>query len=139
MTGKTVTAKTVEDFFLADDLEAAGKAQLADWVRTSPHEDVDTERDGLLRVLGRWAETSAASDPVKKQDLALSDRLEAFGCDVIADEIRSAESHDDVACLVMGYRELLEKASESLSELLDVVRAADEANFQLWQRGEEHS
>jgi hypothetical protein len=127
---------TVQDLFLIDDLEAAGKAQLADWVRTASREDVERERDGLLRILGRWAETSEASDPVRKRDLALSDRLEALGCKTIASQIRDADSHDDIACMVMGWRELLERASESLGgDLLELMKAADEANFDEWQRG----
>ncbi len=46
-----MTAKTVEDLFLADDLEAAGMPAVADWVRTHPSEDVDRERAALLRQL----------------------------------------------------------------------------------------
>jgi hypothetical protein len=114
----------LEDLFLADDLEADGMPDCADWVRTSPHEEVLRERDGLLRGLGRYGETSdALADPNRRQDLELSDRLEALGCDLLAEEIRMA-THDEVGSLVMSLHQLLVRASSSAQvagELLELV------------------
>lgn len=74
------------------------------------------------------------------EDLFLADDLSRLGCGSIADEIRTTKTQDDVACLVMGLRELLERASdspESLSELLALVTAADEANLAAWRAAQE--
>jgi len=50
-----MTAKLVEDLFLADDLEAvSGPGGIADWVREASTEEVDRVRAGLLRVLSYW-------------------------------------------------------------------------------------
>ncbi len=120
-----MTAKTVEDLILADDLEAAGMPQIADWVRTHSHDDVDRERDGFLRALGRSAETSEASDPATRQGLELADRLDALRCVAMADQVRSiAQKADDLAWWLVGCHELLKAASkgpEALSELLELT------------------
>ncbi len=120
-----MTAKTVEDLFLADDLEAAGMPQVADWVRTHSHDDVDRERDGLLRALGRSAETSDASDPATRQALELADRLDGLRCVALADQVRSiAQKPDDLGWWLVGCHELLETAAkgpEALSELLELT------------------
>ena len=47
-----MTAKLVEDLFLADDLEAVGGGLVAEWIREAPsHEAVEEIRSGLLRML----------------------------------------------------------------------------------------
>jgi hypothetical protein len=47
-----VTAKLVEDLFLADDLEARGLWSVAEWIREAKtHEQVKEIRAGVLRVL----------------------------------------------------------------------------------------
>ena len=47
-----MTAKLVEDLFLADDLETAGSPDLAEWIRSAAtHEEVEEIRTGLLRLL----------------------------------------------------------------------------------------
>lgn len=116
---------TVEDLFLAADLEAAGMPQVADWVRTHSHDEVDRERDGLLRALGRSAETSEASDPATRQALELADRLDALRCVAMAYQVRSiAQKPEDLAWWLVGCHELLEKAAEgpeALSSLLELT------------------
>lgn len=114
----------VEDLFLADDLEAADMPGIAEWVRTSPHEHVERERDGLLRVLGRYAETSAGSDPARRQVLALSDRLHALGCNALADQVREAQEPGELAWWLIGCHDAIEKAAEdpeALRELLELT------------------
>jgi hypothetical protein len=50
--GWSMTAKRVEDFFLADDLEAIGYGPLAAEIRsTETHEDVEHIEAQLLRLL----------------------------------------------------------------------------------------
>jgi hypothetical protein len=46
-----ISMRSIEDFFLADDLEAGGMGTLADWVLTHSHEEVERWRAGLYRVL----------------------------------------------------------------------------------------
>jgi hypothetical protein len=67
------------------------------------------------------------------EDLFLAADLDRLDCGAMADQIRSAKTHDDVACLVMACRELLEQASAS-PELLALVVAADETNFEEMER-----
>ena len=109
----------------SDLVEAADMPQLADWVRTHSHGEVDRERDGLLRVLGRSAETSEASDPVTRQALELADRLDVLRCVALADQVRSiAQKPDDLAWWLVGCHGLLvaaAKGPEVLSELLELT------------------
>lgn len=135
-----MTATTVEDLFLADDLQAAGMLECADWVRTHSHELVEPERDGLYRGIGRWSNTSAATDAGRKRDLLLSDRLDAIGCGVIADELRHAGNHDHAALTTSGLRELLEAvrgSPEVMGEMLVLVIRFDDENFAEEQRQDE--
>ncbi len=52
---RPVTAKLVEDLFLADDLESLGLWRVADWICEAPtHDLVEEIRAGVIRVLA-WA------------------------------------------------------------------------------------
>jgi hypothetical protein len=83
-------------------------------------------RLGLLRVMNRYADAHAGDDPMKRVDLELSDRFAALGCSVFADEIRSAEDHDDIAAVTIGCLEMLSAAAnpEAHAGLLALVQCA---------------
>ena len=47
-----MTAKQIQDFFLADDCDAMGFGSVAEWIRDADtHEAVEEIRAGVLRVL----------------------------------------------------------------------------------------
>ncbi len=78
----------------------------------------------------------SADDPLTVEDLFLAVDLERLGSGEMADEIRSAKSHEDVACLVMSCCELLEHIRAD-DELLELIVRADEANLEAWRRRED--
>src|ERR1700722_1471917 len=129
---RATMAMDIEDLILADDLEAAGMRELADWVRTHSHEEVARRRDGLYRGIGRFSDTSAATDSDRKRDLVLSDRLDALGCGIIADELRYAKDHDHAALTAIGARELLEAVSASPEVLRDTLELVAHAVDESW-------
>jgi hypothetical protein len=77
---------------------------------------------------------SSDDDQLTIEDLFLAVDFERLDCDLIANAIRSAKAHDDVAVFMMELRQLLEQASHgALSELLALVASADEANSEARQ------
>jgi hypothetical protein len=75
-------------------------------------------------------------DPLTVEDMFFAADLASHGCDLMADQICSAKTHDESACLVMACRELIEETTAN-PKLLELIVATDETNFRELQRREQ--